>query len=327
MSARRALVGTRGGAVRKLADVSADELARQRRDSSSILWLDLADPGPQELDLLRTGLSLHPLAVEDIEKRRQRPKLDAYPSQYVIVAHEILGADQDRLYRLGEIHLIVSPGALASIHWGPSPTLDDVRRLFLEGAPGIGDSSGTLLYAVLDGIADGYFPVLDRISDAIDGIEDRIMAGARERDALREVIVVKRELLELRRIIAPLRDVANALLRRELEIIDATSVPYYQDLYDHLVRILDSIDLYRDILAAALDANLAIASNSLNQVVKRLTALTVILMVPTLIGAVYGMNFPNIPGFGTTYGYLLALGLMLAAIVGSVAFFRWRDWL
>jgi magnesium transporter len=141
------------------------------------------------------------------------------------------------------------------------------------------------------------------------------------------VLAAKRQLLELRRVIAPLRDVANALLRRDLDIVSARTVPYFQDLYDHLVRLLENIDLYRDILAAALDANLAIASNSLNLIVKRLTALTVILMVPTLIAGVYGMNFDRMPELDWALGYPFALGLMLVAVIGAVAFFRWRDWL
>jgi magnesium transporter len=327
MDGRICLVRDADGTVRELTDVSADLLSRRPTEAGSFVWLDVADPGLAELDLMRDGLGLHPLAIEDIRKRRQRPKVDAYPAHYVIVAYEILPGEGEELYRLGEVHLIVSPGAIVSVHWGGSPSLAEVRRLFARRTPGIGESTGALLYGILDNIADGYFPVLDRISEAIDAIEDRIVGGGKDGTALRDVLRVKRELLELRRVIAPLRDVANALLRRELEVVTAGTAPYYQDLYDHLVRVLDSIDLYRDILAAALDANLAVASNNLNLVVKRLTALTVILMVPTLIGAIYGMNFPNVPGFGTDYGYLLALGLMVGSIAAAIAFFRSRDWL
>jgi magnesium transporter len=126
--------------------------------------------------------------------------------------------------------------------------------------------------------------------------------------------------------VAPLRDVANALLRRDLEIVDQAMVPYYQDLYDHLVRVLDSVDLYRDLVAAVLDANLAVQSNSLNVIVKRLTAFTVLLMVPTLLAGIYGMNFDFMPELRWPWGYPAALGLMAASVIGLGIYFRSRDW-
>jgi magnesium transporter len=293
----------------------------------TLVWLDLLSPGKDELDLLRTKLDLHPLALEDLENRRQRPKVDTYPGQYVVVAYEVLpGKGHGRSYEPGEIHMIASGGSLVTVHWAPSPVIEDVRERFRHPWTTIGQSTGGLLYAVLDGVADGYFPLLDRLSDQIEQLEERIVAGRQNADLLRDVLHIKRKLLELRRIVAPLRDVANALLRRDLEIVDEGMVPYYQDLYDHLVRVLDSVDLYRDLVAAALDANLAVQSNSLNRIVKRLTAFTVLLMVPTLIAGIYGMNFDIMPELSLPWGYPVALGLMAASMVGLGIFFRSRDW-
>jgi magnesium transporter len=327
MGSISSLVRQSDGVVSEQSSVDAPTLARDAADPSSLLWLDIADPDPDALALLESGLGLHPLALEDLRKRRQRTKLDTYPGQYVIVAHEAMDGGDDGRPALGELHLIATSGALVSIHWEESPAVTQVRRLFANRTPGVADSTGSLLYTLLDTVADAYPPLMDRLSERIDSIEERIMAGESQREALAEVLAVKRQLLELRRVIAPLRDVANALLRRELEVVSIGTVPYYQDLYDHLVRVLDSIDLYRDILAAALDANLALASNNLNLVVKRLTALTVILMVPTLIAGIYGMNFRHMPELAWPLGYAFALGLMLLAVLGAVAFFRWRDWL
>lgn len=327
MSAMSCLVRRPDGTVVDYPQVDAASLAREAADASSLLWLDVIDPDPGQLDLLERGLGLHPLALEDLRKRRQRTKLDTYPNQYVIVVHEALADGPRTAHRTAELHLIATAGALVSVHWEPSPAVDEVRRRFSGRVAGVAGSAGELLYSILDSVADAYFPVLDRVSDRIDEVEERIFAGEREADALRDVLLTKRQLLELRRVIAPLRDVANALLRRELEIVSVGTVPYYQDLYDHLVRVLDSIDLYRDILATALDANLALASNNLNQIVKRLTALTVILMVPTLIAGIYGMNFANMPELGWPLGYPFALAVMLVAAGAAVAFFRWRDWL
>ena len=144
---------------------------------------------------------------------------------------------------------------------------------------------------MLDAAVDSYFPELDRLSDRIDALEDRVLAGDADRSGLVELLELKRRLLELRRVLAPMRDMANALLRRDIGIVSDKSLPYYQDLYDHLVRVLDQVDLYRDLLATVLDARMTVASNSLSAIMKRLTAFTVILMVPTLIAGIYGMNF------------------------------------
>ena len=134
------------------------------------------------------------------------------------------------------------------------------------------------------------------------------------------------ELLELRRTLSPQRDLANALLRRDLPLVDDLTAPYFQDLYDHLIRVLDQLDLQRDLLASALEANLSVTSNNLNAIMKRLTAFTVVLMVPTLIAGIYGMNFHSMPELSWPLGYPLALGLMLITMVGATIFFRWKDW-
>jgi magnesium transporter len=315
-----------GGEVTELDASQLDQIDRFKTPGS-LVWLDLISPGKAELDLLKTRLELHPLALEDLENRRQRPKVDTYPGQYVIVAYEVLPAKaRDRSYQPGEIHMIAMKESLVTVHWAPSPVIDDVRERFRHPATTIGQGTGGLLYAVLDGVADGYFPLLDRLSDQIEQLEERIVAGRQNADLLRDVLHIKRKLLELRRIVAPLRDVANALLRRDLEIVEQAMVPYYQDLYDHLVRVLDSVDLYRDLVAAALDANLAVQGNSLNVIVKRLTAFTVLLMVPTLIAGVYGMNFDFMPELRWPLGYPIALGLMAASIIGLGIYFRSRDW-
>jgi magnesium transporter len=314
------------GEILELDGSRLDEIERHK-SPGSLVWLDLVSPGKQELELLSTKLDLHPLALEDLENRRQRPKVDTYPGQYVIVAYEVLpGKAQGRSYEPGEIHMIATKDSLVTVHWAASPVIEDVRERFRLPGTSIEHSTGGLLYAVLDGVADGYFPLLDRLSDQIERLEERIVAGRQNSDLLRDVLHVKRKLLELRRIVAPLRDVANALLRRDLEIVDQAMVPYYQDLYDHLVRVLDSVDLYRDLVAAVLDANLAVQSNSLNVIVKRLTAFTVLLMVPTLLAGIYGMNFDFMPELRWPWGYPAALGLMAASVIGLGIYFRSRDW-
>lgn len=308
--------------VQELSAQGLSGISRVIGTADTLVWINAKAPTDEQTELLRHEFGLHPLAVEDVRKRGQRPKLDAYSAQHMIVAYEAVEGES----HLSELHLFIGPGWLLTVSWGPAPLVDAVRRRFAMGRDTAGTNGGELLYAILDAAVDSYFPELDRVSDRIDQLEDEVLEGDADRDSLREVLAIKRRLLDLRRVLAPMRDVANQLLRRDLDIVDAAAIPYFQDLYDHLVRVLDQLDVYRDLLATVLDARLTVASNSLNAIMKRLTAFTVILMVPTLIAGIYGMNFTNIPELGWTLGYPFALGLMTLAVVGAITFFRGRGW-
>lgn len=324
---RTCLVRTARGKCTAIDEASLGDIGRLRAKRGYLVWLDIESPGPDDIGLLEREFGLHPLAVEDLRKRGQRPKLDSYPGQHVVVAYEAASAEAgDPTTELAEIHLFVGAGYLVSAHWGHSPAIAATQARFRSRSEAVGKNVGHLLYSVLDAIVDGYFPLLDRTSDQIDDLEDQVLAGPARSEALRGVLAHKRRLLELRRVVAPMRDVANELLRRNVELIEEEAVPYYQDLYDHLIRVLDAVDLYRDLVASVLDANLGVQSNSLNVVVKRLTALTVILMVPSLIASVYGMNFANMPDLDWAPSYFVTLGAMALSVIGLFAFFRARDW-
>ena len=315
-----------GGKLQVLDEARLDEIDRLRATDGNLVWLDIADPQDDDIRLLEREFGLHALAVEDLRKRRQRPKMDTYRDQHVIVTYEVLAGTDERAYDLAEIHLVAGKGYLVSVHWADSPALGDVRARLERRAEAVGDSAGTLLYAVLDAVVDGYFPLLDGLSDRIDTLEEQIVSGEQGRATLRDVLLIKRELLELRRVLAPQRDVANQLLRRDVGLIDDAAAPYYRDLYDHLIRVLESVDLYRDLVSASLDANLSVTSNNLNTVMKRLTALTVVLILPTLVASIYGMNFQFIPGLDSPVGFwasLIGMGLLM---VIAAAYFKVKDW-
>lgn len=363
-SAVTCLVRSADGALRSLKPGNLDTISDAREQPGTLVWLDIGDPGQREMRLLEREFGLHPLALEDIAKQRQRPKVDSYEDQIILVAHEILlseaqpsteagddpvddpaddpvdGSAGDATadpatadpataadHRLGlrELHLVTGAGYLVTIHWGPSPAIDTTRRRFMARPAVVGASVAMLLYSVLDTVVDGYFPLIDRISDRIEEIETAVLESS-SHATLRDVLREKRKLLELRRVITPMRDVANTLLRREVELIEEAAVPYYQDLYDHLVRVLDALDLYRDLVASTLDASLSVTSNNLAAVMKRLTAYTVIIAVPTLIASIYGMNFHLMPELEWPLGYPAVLLLMVVAVVLLFRYFRTRDW-
>jgi len=324
---RSCLARLPGGELRVLGTHDLKQIDGLRAQADTLVWLDITSPTAEDLALLRDEFDLHPLALEDLEKRKQRPKIDTYGAQQMIVTYEVLpAAATDRRFDLGELHLFAGAGYLVSVRWQDSPAFEGVDARFRQRPDAVARTPGALLYTILDAVVDGYFPLLDRLSDRIEELEDRILEGGQIRGTLRSILDLKRELLELRRTLSPQRDVANALLRRDLSLVDDASAPYFQDLYDHLVRVLDQLDLQRDLLASALEANLSVTSNNLNTVVKRLTAFTVILMVPTLIAGIYGMNFRFMPELSWPLGYPFGLGVMAAAMIGVAVFFRRNDW-
>ena len=235
-------------------------------------------------------------------------------------------AEPDRSFDLGELHLFAGPGYVVSVRWQAASSREGIEARFRQHPDAVATTPGSLVYAILDAVVDGYFPLIDRLSDQIEDLEDRILAGGKVAGTLRPILDLKRELLELRRTLSPQRDVANALLRRDLPLVDDASAPYFQDLYDHLVRVLDQLDLQRDLLASALEANLSVTSNNLNAVMKRLTAFTVIIMLPTLIAGIYGMNFHFMPELSWPLGYAFAVGAMAVVMIGAAIFFKGNDW-
>jgi magnesium transporter len=316
------------GRSSRVAAADRDDIDRLRHQPDTLIWLNVRDPRDHDLALLEREFGLHPLALEDLRKRSQRPKVDTYPDQHMVVAFEAIGGrdDVDEL-RLAELHLFAGPGWLISVHWSDSPAIEGVRDRFENGSAGISGTGGGLLYAILDAAADSFFPLLDSVTERIDRLEDQVLVGEAGTPVLRRMLRIKRDLLDLRRVLAPMRDVANSLLRRDIVFIDDAMVPYFQDLFDHLVRILDQLDLDRDLLASVLDTRLTVTSNSLNLVVKRLTAITLVLMIPTLIAGIYGMNFDVMPELQWPLGYPFALALMVVAAGGAIWYFRSRDWL
>ncbi|MGH2401589.1 MAG: magnesium transporter CorA family protein [Candidatus Limnocylindria bacterium] len=256
----QALVRHADGTVEALDPDRLDELDQLTATHGNLVWVSAVAPDDAAIDVLRREFDLHPLAIEDVRKQKQRPKLDTYASGPMVVVYEAVeGQDPS------EIHLFVGPAWLLSVSWAATPLVDAARQRFANGGDRAARNIGRLLYSVLDAAVDSYFPELDRLSDRIDELESRVLEGDADPDSLREVLSIKRRLLELRRVLAPMRDLANQLLRRDLDIVDEATVPYYQDLYDHLVRVIDQLDVYRDLLATVLDARLTVASNSLTR--------------------------------------------------------------
>jgi len=303
------------------ADIS--EILPQKEQ---FVWLDLQAPQEADIALLRDEFKFHALAIEDATRHHERPKVDSYDGYYFLVFYAISYDERRNRLSSEAINLFVGSNYLVSVHHDEISAIDETIKRWQKDAEQFGHDAGALLYALLDTITDEYFPVIDRLADRVEGIEEQIFERFSE-DALQDVFSLKRDLLSIRRIVAPERDVLNILIRREVPIFDRNAILYLQDVYDHIVRITDSIDTYRDLLSSALDAFLSVQSNRLNQIVKVLTIASIVLMSDALIAGIYGMNFEFMPELHWTFGYPFALGLMVMIGVALVAFFRWRKWL
>ncbi len=313
-----------------------------RGDPAAVVWMALRNPDAAMLAILPAEFGVHHLALEDVRKRGQRPKVDTYQGQHMIVLYESVSGDaavdpvrpaeaiesQSRpsTLTLAELHFFLGDRWLVTVDWHSSDAVDAARAAYSTGGGDPPDGVGEILYTLFDAAVDSYFPTLDAMAERMDDLEDRVLAGDGGSDNLAEMLALKRELLDLRRVLAPMREVANTLLRRDLPLVNSAAAPYYQDVYDHLVRLLEQLDLNRDLLASVMDARLTVTSNALNSVMKRLTAITVVLMAPTLIAGIYGMNFDHMPELSWPLGYPFALGLMAVVMAGALIIFKLRNW-
>ena len=325
-------------------------------DEQHLLWLDRVSPSAEELRLIGEEFSLHPLAVEDAAQHQQRPKIDEYGSFYLLVIFcieslagdtverpltqdsrgRVHGTPQRRPLRkpgrfsLHEIDLFVGERFLITVHEAPLASLDQIAERWRHNSRAIDEGIGVLLYTLLDTIVDAYFPVLDDIVEQVSELEERLITGGAQPGEpydVRSLFQIKRDLLQLRRVIAPERDALLVLTRQEVPLFERKIAVYFQDVYDHVVRVTDAIDIYQDLLSSALDLYLSMVSNNLNQVMKTLTSLTVILIVPTLIAGIYGMNFEHMPELHWQFGYAYALGTMVVSAALLFVYFRRKGWI
>jgi magnesium transporter len=301
----------------KISDLCAGE--------PNVVWVDVPDPTGQDFDELAKEFGFHPLSIEDCRSAHQRPKVEEYEGYYFIVLYEAQLKDDQEL-ELRELSIFLGKNYLVTVHSQQIRAIETAERLWRGWTDIAHRGPGLLSYLLIDSIVDDYMPLLDKLSDRIDELEDQIF-GDFHPDTIQQIFGIKKQLLLLRRAVAPLRDVFNTLLRREQPIFSRETAIYFQDVYDHLIRVADTIDTMRDMLGSTMDAYLSVSSNRMNMVMKRLTAISAILMSVTLVAGIYGMNFKYMPELEWRYGYVGTLGAMLIIALVLYLYFRRIDWL
>ena len=300
-------------------------VVRRHLDGGEFFWLDFHRPGADELALLREPFGLHPLAVEDAEHFGQRPKLEEFDDFVYLV---VFGANADR-DGLVEVHCFLSSRYLVTVHRDGCPAFTDLRKQAASGRLPAPDAA-LALYKVVDALADSFFPELSRLDDRIDELENGVLRKPDDAQ-LEEVFSLKRRLVSWRKVISPERDLFARLITGVVDIPDMTPEVerYYRDVYDHLIRISDLVDSYRDLLTSAMDVYLSTVSNRLNEVMKRLTIVATIFMPLTWITGFFGMNFAYLVRNVGGWVPFVVFGLLTQIVVVGImlVLFRRRAWI
>ena len=309
-----------------VVDHPADQLSELRGEHPC--WLDISNPQSEEFTLVAQELELHPLAVEDAQHGHQRPKIDQYDTHYFIVFYALESPSPD-IVNYHEVAIFVAHNAIVTVHQGDFAARRLVEKRFIDGRL---QTTGLLLHALLDTMVDQYFAVVDQFGERIELLEQFVAEETgpnlhRAHAPLRELFLVKRELLQLRKTIAPERDVLQVLVRGDIrELRETGKRAYFQDVYDHIIRVTDEIDTFRELTSNVIDAYLAAASNRLNEVMKVLTSLATVLLVLTVVTGFFGQNWDFIP-YGSVPLFWLSMAVTAFVAVGLVMYFRRRGWL
>lgn len=295
------------------------------------IWVNIEGLGSEEIVRgIGDRFNLHPLALEDTVHVHQRAKCEDY-GEYVYFVSRMVTL-QNGEFVIEQVSLFIFPNMILTFQERPGDCLEPVRERLRKGKGKIRQHSADYLaYAVIDALIDGYFPVLEKVGDDLEDLEEMILLNPTEK-LLQQVHQTKRELLTLRRAIWPIREAVNALMRDDLLVITAETRVFLRDCYDHAIQLVDLVENYRELASGLMDLYMTGVSNRMNEVMKVLTIFATIFMPLGFIAGLYGMNFNtaspyNMPELSWAYGYPFALGLMLFTAVGLIVYFRRKQWI
>ncbi|HEV7640038.1 MAG TPA: magnesium/cobalt transporter CorA [Gaiellaceae bacterium] len=290
----------------------------------SFFWIDVDQPVEEDFAVLREVFKFHPLAVEDAEHFDQRAKIEEYDDFVFLVVY---GANPDD-DRLVEVHCFYSERFLVTVHRDEAPAFTDVRRRYVQRNRAV-DHPGKLLYEIIDALVDSFFPILSDFDDRIDELENQTFLNAND-EQLQEIFRMKRLLVGMRKAVSPQRDMFASLAGgvSQLPGMSPEDERYFRDIYDHLIRISDLIDTYRDLLTSSMDVYLSTVSNRLNSVMKQLTVMATVFLPLTFITGFFGQNFGWMVGhIGSPWAFFgLGIGVEVLTVGALFTLFKKRGW-
>jgi magnesium transporter len=316
----------RGGEL-ELEGFPVADISEYLKDDSAVVWLDLRDPDREDLAVLSAEFGLHPVAVEDAVHDHERSKLDRYRSHLFLAAYAVQLDTATGELATSELAAFITPRALITVRKDDGLDIGAVVS-YWDASPDLaGAGVGYLLYGLIDNVVDGHFAAVQALDDTIEDLEDALFdENSRGTDVQRRTFELRKSLVLLRRVVLPMREVVNALMRRDLKIVDDSLQPYYQDVYDHVLRATEWTESLRDLVTTILETNLTIQSNRMNIITKKVTSWAAIIAVPTFVTGFYGMNVPY-PGFSQHFGVGISVGIMIIAAVTLWVVFKRKDWL
>jgi magnesium transporter len=316
------------GGTRLLQDFPVAAISEHLADPASVVWLDLCRPTPADFEMVNTEFGLHELAVEDALHESQRPKLDRYATHLFLSAYAVtLDAASARL-DASEIAVFITDQALITVRKDDGFDIAPVLARW-DASPDLARHGvAFLLYGLLDHLVDGHFSAVQQLDESIEQLEDLLFDESRSQiqAVQRRSFQLRKNLVVLRRVVLPMREVLNTLLRRDLHTVSEAMTPYYQDVYDHVLRATEWTESLRDLVATTVETNLTVQANRMNLIMKKVTSWAAIIAVPTAITGFYGQNLPY-PGYATHWGFAVSTALIAALSALLYVVFKWRDWL
>jgi magnesium transporter len=305
-----------------------EDISEYIADESAVVWLDLRDPDRDDLNVLSAEFGLHPVAIEDALYMHERPKLDRYRSHLFLAAYAVHLDQVTGELATSELAAFVTDRALITVRKDDGLDIGAVVGYWDASSDLAKYGVGFLLHGLLDNVVDGHFAAVQKLDDAIEGLEDRLFAESpkMDREVQRRSFELRKSLVLLRRVVLPMREVVNSLMRRDLRVVSEPMHPYYQDVYDHVLRATEWTESLRDLVTTILETNLTIQGNRMNIITKKVTSWAAIIAVPTFVTGLYGMNVPY-PGFDRPWGVSAAFGIMIAFAIVLYVVFRRKDWL
>jgi magnesium transporter len=309
----------------KVRAVDIDDISEVLREPEQFVWIGLHEPGDELLRRIQEEFGLHDLAVEDALRAHQRPKIEEYGASLFVVLRT--AQLHEGKVEFGETHIFVGPRYVVSVRHGASLSYAEVRTR-CECTPHLlRKGPGFVLYALMDFVVDRYFPIVDELEEKLETLEETIFAGGMSRETTEQIYGLKRDLVGLKRAVSPLIEICNRLVRFDIGLIPEDVRLYFRDVYDHVMRINETVDNLRELLTTALEANLSLISVAQNEVTKKLAGWAAILAVPTMIAGIYGMNFEFMPELHWRYGYALTMAGMVVVCGFLYTRFRRAGWL
>ena len=310
-------------------DLAPRELHAAIRQPGASLWVDIDSTNRHQLAVMEKIFNFHPLSIEDSVNPVSRVKVEEYPDYLFIVVRVVRFCESTPdPYDLEtfNLNLFIGRNFLVTVHGEPSPSVAAVENLVVRNPDMLDRGPARLGHMILDTAIDAYFPIVDQLDDFIDSLEARVF-GKFDDDVLHEIFTVKRMVISLRRYLSPQREVFNILTNRPTPFIAPEVQVYFRDVYDHMLRINDSLDNYRELLSSTLDSYLTQVSNRLGMVTKGLSVVATMSVPFVVVAGIYGMNFQNIPLANNPNGFWIMVVGQFAIGLGLVAFLKWRRWL